>query len=93
MRMGRICAFESLEIRRLFSMTVTSYNPANPLSTLTNPLIVPSTGITLTGSSYVGQNAQGGTYSGFNLTSGSTNLSIPDGVLLTSGSAAKAIGP
>ena len=37
---------------------VTAYDPATPLSTLTNALVKPGTGLTVVGSSFVGQNGQ-----------------------------------
>ncbi len=84
---------EPLEDRTLMALTVTSYNPSTPTSTLTDALVVPSTGITVASASYIGANGQGGTFSGFALSSGSTSLSLADGVLLTSGSAVGALGP
>jgi hypothetical protein len=64
-------AIEQLEKRRLLSLTVSSYNPANPTSVLTNALLASSSGITQSSAAtYIGQNGQAGTYTGFNLTSG-----------------------
>lgn len=62
--------------------------------TLTNALLAPSSGITLGTATYQGVNTpngqQSGTFTGFTLapSSGSTpTLTLPDGILLTSGSA------
>jgi hypothetical protein len=74
-------------------LQVTPYDPATPLDALTNALVKPGTGLNVVGSSFVGQNGQGGTYTGFNFHDQSTTLSLPDGVLLTSGSAINALGP
>jgi hypothetical protein len=54
---------EPLEARRLFALDVTPFDPAaTPASLLANELLLPGTGITITGSSFVGQPAQAGTY-------------------------------
>lgn len=74
-------------------LQVTPYDPATPLSTLTNALVKPNTGINIVGSSFVGQNGQAGTYTGFNFHDQNTSLSLTDGILLTSGSAINAVGP
>jgi VCBS repeat-containing protein len=92
-RMRALVEFQPLESRWLFALSVTPYDPGTSLGQLTGALIVPSTGIALTGSSYIGGNGQAGTFSGFSETSGATTLAIGDGVLLTSGSAVNALGP
>ncbi len=74
-------------------LSVTPYDPSTPLSTLTNALLTPGTGLNLVGSSYVGQNGQAGTYNGFSFHDQNSSLSLANGVLLTSGSAVNALGP
>src|SRR5688572_27537486 len=85
---------EALEERRLFALVVTPLPAATPATTLATALVVPSTGILVTGATYVGQDNQGGTFTDLDMTS-TTNapLSIQDGVLLTTGTAADAVGP
>ncbi|HEX3358686.1 MAG TPA: choice-of-anchor L domain-containing protein [Tepidisphaeraceae bacterium] len=90
---GRVIEFQSLECRRLLALSVTPYNPGSALSQLTGALVTPSTGISVTGSSFVGENGQAGNFSGFSETSGATTLAIGDGIILTSGLATNALGP
>lgn len=74
-------------------LQVTPYDPTTPLSTLTNALFAPNSGLTLVGSSFVGQQGQAGTYTGLSFQDATTSLSLPDGILLTSGLATNALGP
>jgi hypothetical protein len=90
---GPALAVEALEDRRLFALSVTPFLATNPAITLANALLLPNTGINVIGASYVGADNQGGTYTGFDLTSGNTRLAISDGVLLTSGAANGALPP
>ncbi|MGH2821402.1 MAG: choice-of-anchor L domain-containing protein, partial [Actinomycetota bacterium] len=83
---------ETLERRTLFAVSVTPYDTADPTSILTDALLVPGTGINLTGVNFVGVDNQAGTYSNFAETSGQTLLAIPDGILLTSGSVDDVVG-
>jgi hypothetical protein len=84
---------EGLEERRLFALGVAPYNPIDPAAILSNAMLLPNTGITVTGTTYVGANQQGGTFTGFDLSSGRTRLAISDGVILTSGSSLGALPP
>src|SRR5581483_1583817 len=84
---------EQLESREVPALAFTSYDPATPLSTLTNALVAPGSGLTLVGSSFVGENGQAGTYTGLNFQDGTNSLTLPDGIILTSGSAVNALGP
>lgn len=93
MRFHRAMQLEPLETRRLFSLTVTPYDPMNPVSELTDALVTPQTGVNVVQATYVGQSGQAGTYSGLHLTSGQESLDLDDGVLLTSGLASNALGP
>jgi hypothetical protein len=82
-------------------LAITPYESTQPISILTNALIKPNTGINLLSASYVGQDtqpltsntAQAGTYTGFSFQDQNTSLALPDGILLTSGSALNALGP
>ena len=74
-------------------LSVTPYDPTTPLTTLTDALMAPNSGLNLVGSSFVGQNGQAGTYTGFSFHDQNTSLSLANGVLLTSGSAVNALGP
>lgn len=76
---------ESLEGRTLFALSIAPYSPTTPAIELAQRLLLPGTGITITGASYTGQNAQGGNYSGFDFRSGQNRLAITDGVVLTTG--------
>lgn len=79
---------EGLEQRRLLSLTIAPLPVgANPVA-LANDIVVPDTGLTITGGNYVGADQQGATYTNFRLTDPNLILSMPDGVLLTSGSSA-----
>jgi hypothetical protein len=86
-------AFESLEGRRLFALSVTPFNPADGALAFANALVSGATGITVTSATFVGNDGQAGTFSGFDLASGPETLQLGDGVLLTSGMAANALGP
>lgn len=74
-------------------LSVTPYDPTTSLTTLTDALIAPNSGLNLVGSSFVGQNGQAGTYTGFSFHDQNTSLSLANGILLTSGSAVNALGP
>jgi len=91
---GRIrrAVLEALEDRTLFALSVIPFNPG-AASTLTNALIVANTGLTVSNSTFVGEDGQAGRYNGFAFTSGITSLSMPDGVLLTTGLANNALPP
>ena len=82
-------ALETLEERRLFALAVAPFTPGSA-STLTNALLLPGTGINASNSTYVGSANQGGTFSGFNFSSGGTALSLNDGIVLTNGLASSA---
>ena len=84
---------EGLEERRLFALAVAPFSTAPSATALGNQILVPGTGLTITGGSYVGANGQGGTYSGLDLVSPTNTLVIQDGVLLTTGLASQATGP
>jgi hypothetical protein len=84
---------ESLEARTLFALTIDPFFVAGNSDTLANAIVTPGTGITVTGSTYVGVDQQGGTYTGFDFASGSTRLVAGDGVILTNGLATAANGP
>src|SRR5688572_17798133 len=80
------------------ALVIAPINSASGIeTTLTNALLAPSSGISIVGGSitYQGINTasiqQSGTYSGFNLapsTGATPTLSLANGILLTSGSAA-----
>ena len=74
-------------------LNVTPYDPTAPLSTLTDALLTPNSGINIVGASFVGQNGQAGTYTGFSFHDQNSSLSLANGILLTSGSAVNALGP
>ena len=82
-----VVRLERLEGRVLLSLTVTGYDPATSLQPLLNALVVSGTGISVNSgaSTYVGSNAQGGTFSGLTAGSGANALRLPDGIILTSG--------
>lgn len=90
----RCCAGEALEERRLFALAVSPVPATASATALGSALVVPNTGITLTGGTYAGVANQGGTYTGFDETNPfGQRLSILDGVLLTTGLASDALGP
>ena len=92
-----------LKVSLVTALTISATTPAfalsiNPLvsdsntgADLANAWLGASSGITVVGPvSYVGDNNQAGTYTGFNLNSSSAsspNVSLSDGILLTSGTA------
>jgi hypothetical protein len=85
---------EALEDRCLFALAITPVPAATPGATLAGSLLVPNSGITVTGATYVGIDNQGGTFTGFDLTSATNQrVNIRDGLLLTNGLAASALGP
>ena len=85
---------EALEERRMLVIAVTPMPAAVDPTTLGNAIVLPNTGLTVTGGTYVGVDGQGGTYTGFDLVApGNQNVKIRDGVLLTSGMAVDAEGP
>jgi hypothetical protein len=89
-----VAAGEALEERRLLALTVAPVPAGTAAATLATTLVVPGSGITVTGGTYVGANNQGGTYAGLDTTSQfGQRLQIPDGVILTTGRAADALGP
>ncbi|HZT83108.1 MAG TPA: choice-of-anchor L domain-containing protein, partial [Gemmataceae bacterium] len=78
------------------SLDITPFTPGPTasVSTLTDALLVPGGGgLTVVSSSYVGADGQGGTYTGFHFDDGTTQLALPDGIVLTSGLARNALGP
>lgn len=91
-RLGRAPVIEQLEERALFALTVVPFGGGSPAIDLANRLLLGSTGITITGATFVGQDGQAGGYAGFDFRSGVNRLAINDGVLLTSGNAAAAVG-
>jgi hypothetical protein len=86
-------AFERLEPRRLFTLTVTPFDPADPATLLTDALVVGGSGITVSGASFTGVAGQAGAYRGMHRASESDPLDLDDGVLLTTGAAWDAQGP
>src|SRR6476661_8820116 len=60
---------EPLEERRLLALAVSPVGAGTSAATLGAALLVPGSGITITGGTYVGANNQGGTYTGFDTTS------------------------
>lgn len=71
------------------SVTPTNGNSDNGAS-LVSSLLGPSSGLTVTGTSYIGADNQAAIYSDFNLSSsdaGEPTLTLDDGILLTSGNA------
>lgn len=77
---------EALEDRTLFDLTIAPYDPSTPAVELAQRLLLPGTGVNVTGASFVGVPGQAGNYSGFDFRSGPNRLAISDGVVLTSGS-------
>src|SRR5689334_4443182 len=70
-RAGAPCVVgETLEERRMLALVVTPVASGASAATLGASMLVPGSGITITGGTYVGANDQGGTYTGLNLTSG-----------------------
>ena len=89
-----VVAGEALEGRCLFALANTPLPAAASATALGATLLVPNTGLTITGGTYVGVNNQGGTYTGFDMTTPQNQrLNIQDGVLLTTGLANNALGP
>jgi hypothetical protein len=89
----RCAAIEQLEGRQLFALQVAPFDAAgNALDLANNLLVGPTGGITITGATYVGEDGQAGTYTGFDFRSGANRLAINDGVLLTTGNASSAPG-
>jgi hypothetical protein len=85
---------EPLEERRLLALVVSPVAAGTSAATLGASLVVPNSGITIVGGTYVGANNQGGTYTGLDTTSAlGQRLQIPDGVILTTGRASDAQGP
>ncbi len=89
-----VMAGEALEERCLFALAITPVPAAVPATDLAAAVLVPNTGLTVTGASYVGVDNQGATYTGFDLVSANNQrVNIRDGVLLTNGLALNALGP
>src|SRR5262249_55224263 len=86
---------QPLEGRQLFTigLAVSPVAASSAAATLGNALVVPNTGLNITNTAYNGQDNQAGTYFGFNLTSASDTLVMPDGIVLTSGAASFAAPP
>lgn len=84
---------EGLEERRLFALAITPLPAGADAAALGNQILVPNTGLTITGGTYTGAADQGGTYTGFDIRSLTNHLVIQDGILLTTGLAADALGP
>jgi hypothetical protein len=84
-----VALLECLEGRLLLALTVTPYDVTTPDSNLTNPLVVPNSGLNVTGTSYVGLTGQSGTYTGMDLSDGQSSVSLPDGIILTNGLASR----
>jgi len=89
----RAAFMDALEPRRLFALSIVDFDPVNPATTLTDALVVPSTGLTVTGATFVGQPGQAGFFTGFNFSDGSQKLNLGNGILLTNGDAQDALGP
>jgi hypothetical protein len=93
-RRDRSLSFELLEERRVLAPLVVSPFDAVSASVLTDALLLNGTGLTIVGSPlFAGAPGQAGTYSGFNFNSGATTLTMPNGVLLTTGNATDAALP
>ena len=85
---------EALEDRCLFALAITPVPATGPAATLASAILIPNTGLTVTGASYVGVDGQGGTFTGFDMTTPQNQrVNIRDGVVLTSGLATDALGP
>jgi hypothetical protein len=84
---------EALEERCLFALAVTAVSPATSATSLINQILVPNTGITVTGGTFVSAPNQAGTYTGFDTSNAFTRLTISNGILLTTGRAVDAQGP
>lgn len=82
---GRGPAVEGLEDRTLFALTIAPFDPSTSAAELAQRLLLPGTGINITGASFVGRSNQSGNYAGFDFRSGDTRLAISDGVVLTTG--------
>ena len=82
--------FELLEPRHMLAIVVTPYDPSTALSTLINALLASNSGLTVIESDYAGANGQAGTYTNFLLNDGTTSVSMPNGIILTSGLASYA---
>src|SRR5690349_18750861 len=78
---------ESLEDRCLFALAVTPVSPASSATGLIGQILVPNTGINVTGGSFVSAPNQAGTYTGFDTSNAFTRLTISNGLLLTTGRA------
>ena len=86
----RTHAIELLELRELLdasSITVVPYQTSADATTLSSALLGPTPNLTILSASFEGADGQAGLYSGFHLTDGTTLVELPDGVLLTTGSA------
>ena len=84
---------DALEERCLFALAVAPVSPATSATALIGQILVPNTGINLTGGTFVSAPNQAGTYTGFDTSNAFTRLTISNGILLTTGRAADAIGP
>jgi hypothetical protein len=74
-------------------LVVAGYDPATSLQPLIDALVVPGTGINVNSgtSSYIGSSGQGGPFTGLSAGSGASALTLPDGVVLSSGLASHAL--
>src|SRR3982750_476273 len=70
---------ESLEERCLFALAITALSPAPSATTLANQILVPNTGINVTGGTFVSAPNQAGTYTGFDTSNAFTRLTISNG--------------
>lgn len=89
---GGVAPGEALEPRQLFAIAIAPVAAGASATTLGASLLVPNTGLTITGGTYVGANDQGGTFTGFDL-SPTGQLTLQDGVLLSTGLANNALPP
>lgn len=85
-------AVPALLVTNMIGAQATSFSPlttinATTISALAAATLAASSGISIVGGSetYVGASGQGGTYSGFSISNGSTTISNGDGVILTTG--------
>jgi hypothetical protein len=99
---ARALRFETLEDRSMLSATlaITPYSVSDPLSLLTSALIASNSGLAIVSSSFVPNaventtsDGQAGIFHSFDFGAGATKVSLPDGVILTTGKATLALGP
>ena len=89
---ARFDPVEGLEARRLF-VVVAPIPPSASAASLVNQILVPNTGLTVTGGTFISDTGQAGTYTGFSTQNQFVQLAMPPGLLLTTGQAVDAQGP